>query len=108
MPFSAWKKTCTAGGTKLATRVGSPMPRFTTMPSRSSRATRRAMSSRLNPAGSRSAIPANRQRLALDDPVDVDRRRPDPFRVERSRLDDVFDLGDHHLGSHGHDGVEVA
>src|ERR1700758_1621069 len=42
-PFSDWKKTWTDGGTKSATSVGMPMPRFTSMPSRSSRAMRLAI-----------------------------------------------------------------
>src|SRR5215470_9155649 len=42
-PFSDWKKTCMPAGRKLATRVGIPMPRFTSMPGESSLAIRRAM-----------------------------------------------------------------
>src|SRR5215471_10728965 len=42
-PFSDWKKTRIEGGTKFATSVGMPMPRFTSMPSRSSRAMRLAI-----------------------------------------------------------------
>ena len=42
-PFSDWKNTCMPSGTKFATSVGIPMPRFTSMPGESSRAIRRAM-----------------------------------------------------------------
>src|SRR4051794_14498140 len=42
-PFSDWKKTCMPAGTKFATSVGIPMPRFTSMPDESSWAVRRAM-----------------------------------------------------------------
>ena len=41
--FSDWKNTFVPCGTWLATSVGMPMPRFTSMPSRSSCAMRLAM-----------------------------------------------------------------
>ena len=43
-PFSDWKKTWMPAGTKLATWVGMPMPRLTSIPGLSSRAMRRAIS----------------------------------------------------------------
>ena len=42
-PFSDWKYTCMPGGTNFETSVGMPMPRLTSMPSRSSCAIRLAM-----------------------------------------------------------------
>src|SRR5436305_10030921 len=118
MPFSAWKITCTSAGTKLATRVGRPKPRFTVMPSRSSRAMRSAINSRVNPCGAmfapharrfcRSGEPADLVMLAHDDPIDVDPRRYHLLRVQIAGRNDLIYLRDHEVGRGGHRHVEVA
>src|SRR3972149_7972070 len=87
-------------GTKLATSVGMPMPRLTTMPSRSSRATLRAMSSRVKPSDFIS--------LRLYYALDVDARRDDDLRVQGAGGHDLLRLGDGDVGGGRHDGVEVA
>src|SRR3990172_1932321 len=100
MPFSAWKRMVIPSGTKFETRVGRPIPRFTTMPSRSSLATRRAMSSRVKPADFISRC--------LDYAVDINAGRDDGLRVQRPDLHYLLHLGDGDVGRRGHDGVEVA
>src|SRR4051812_30575474 len=76
------------------------MPRFTAMPSRSSLATRMAMSSLVKPTGV--------MLWSLNDSLNVDSRGDDELRVELAWFDHVFDLGDRNLCGRGHDGVEVA
>src|SRR3990170_5107050 len=99
MPFSAWKSTVTPSGMKLETSVGSPIPRLTTMPSRSSRATLMATSSLVKPAD---VMPRS-----LHKPVDEDARRHDDLRVQLSHLDDLLHVDDRDVGGHGHCRVEV-
>src|SRR5262249_31052051 len=83
-----------------ATSVGMPIPRFTTIPARSSRTMRRAISSL--------EIPVNHVPPAEDEPIDVDAGSDDAFPVELRRVDDLVDLRDHHVGGSRHDRVEVA
>src|SRR3972149_2565076 len=87
-------------GMKLATSVGMPMPRLTTMPSRSSRATLRAISSRVKPSDFIS--------LRLHYALHVDARRDDDLGVQRSCRHDLLRLGDGNLSGGSHHGVEVA
>src|SRR5215467_14646568 len=87
-------------GMKFETSVGRPMPRLTCMPSRSSFATRMAMSSLTKPAR---VMPH-----PLDDSMHVDARRHDQLRIELACLDDLLCLGDGDRGSRRHYLVEVA
>src|SRR5918993_894361 len=96
-PFSDWKKTCIPLGTKLATRVGMPMPRLTSIPSRSSCAMRLAM------RDCESMASAFR-----DEVVDDRRGRHDMVRRDDAHRHDVLRLDDHGLRSHRHQWVEVA
>src|SRR4051794_1016539 len=100
MPFSACRYTVSPGGRKLATSVGRPIPRFTAMPSRSSFATRMAMSSLVKPTGV--------MLRPLHDALNVNARRHDELRVQLARLDNLLDLRNRHLRGRRHDGVEVA
>src|SRR5688572_2247185 len=114
MPFSDWRMMFIPGGMKLATSVGMPIPRLTYIPSRSSRAVRAAICSRVS--GGMSGAPladgALFDRLlegrALDDPLHVDAGGVDLVRVQRPRLDQLFDLGDRDAPGRRHHGVEVA
>src|SRR5688572_1681691 len=85
---------------KFATSVGSPMPRFTVMPSLSSRATRRAISSLVKPA--------DIMTRCLDDALYKNPRRHDTLRVELTRLDNLLHLGDRYLRGSRHRLVEIA
>src|SRR3990172_7276925 len=77
------------------------------MPSRSSRATRTAISSRVSPLTMWSAIPPDRHARALHDTVHVDGRRADQLRVELARLYHLFDFRDDEAGGRRHHRVEV-
>src|SRR5687768_12865411 len=85
---------------KFATSVGSPMPRFTVMPSLSSRATRRAISSLVKPADIITRC--------LHDALHENPRRHDTLRVELTRFDNLLHLGDRHRRGCGHRLVEIA
>src|SRR6266508_3778324 len=100
MPFSACKTMVAPGGKKLATRVGRPMPRFTAMPSRSSWATRMAISSLVNPADVMSR--------SLHHSLHEDTRCHDVLRLQLARLDYRLGLGDGDARRRGHNRVEVA
>src|SRR4051812_7468958 len=87
-------------GTKFATRVGRPMPRFTAMPSRSSLATRMAISSLVKPAGV--------MLRSLHDAVDVNAGRDHQLRVQITRIHKLLDFSDGHACCRRHHLVEVA
>src|SRR4051812_41475116 len=70
------------------------------MPSRSSFATRMAMSSLVKPAGV--------MLLPLNHSAHIDARRDDELRVELARLHDLLSLDDRGPSCRGHDFVEVA
>src|SRR5882672_1642885 len=98
IPFSDCRTMCVPAGTKFATSVGMPIPRFTYIPSDSSRAARWAIWSRVS-GGMAGAPFADGSLLyglfvtrADDDALDVDARRVDLVRVQRARLDQVLDL----------------
>src|SRR5689334_23602702 len=95
-PFSDWKKMCTPGGTKFATRVGMPMPRLTRLPSCSSCAMRRAMTL----CGSMSS---------LRDEVIHDRRRGHHLiGGDGPHGHDMLRIDDDGVGRHRDHGIEVA
>src|SRR4051794_9400704 len=100
MPFSAWRKMSAPAGRKFATSVGRPMPRFTVMPSRSSWATRMAMSSLVKPADVMSR--------PLHNALHVNPRRHDVLRVQRPGRYDLLGLRDCDARRCRHDRVEVA
>src|SRR5215203_6532959 len=95
-PFSDWKKTWIPRGTKLATSVGIPMPRLTSIPSRSSRAIRLAMT-------------VCASILSLRDEV-VDNRRGGHNVVRRYDADGdhVFRLNEDRVCGHRHHRIEIA
>ena len=104
-----------AGGMKFATSVGMPMPRFTYMPSRSSRAARWAIWSRVSggmarrsSCGRSAARWAFRSAAPCDDALDVDPGRVDAVGIELARLDQDLDLGDGDAPGGGDHRVEVA
>src|SRR5215831_7732799 len=114
MPFSDCRMMCMPRGTKFATSVGMPMPRFTYIPSASSRAARWAIWSLVS-AGMSGAPLADGPLLdrllegrAGDDALHVDARRVDLVGLEVARLDELLDLGDGDLRGGRHHGVEVA
>src|SRR5271165_6000222 len=96
-PFSDWKKTRIDGGTKFATSVGMPMPRFTSMPSRSSRAMRLAI-----------RVCASMGSFLHDDVIDQGRRGYDMVWRDHADGYDVFRLDDDRVGRCGDHGIEVA
>src|SRR5262249_52429512 len=80
---------------------------------RSSRATRWTMRSRLSmdvlPRGRpvRTSLDPLLVALSFEDVRDEDARRDDRFRIERARLDKLFDLGNRSLRSGRHHRVEI-
>src|SRR5262245_43789142 len=114
MPFSDCSTMSVPAGTKLATSVGMPIPRLTYIPSRSSRAARWAIWSRVR-AGMSGAPLADRPLLdgllearALDDALDVDTGRVDLVGIELARLDQGLDFGHGDAAGGGDHRVEVA
>src|SRR3954454_24504207 len=95
-PFSDWKKTWIPFGAKLATRVGMPIPRLTSMPSRSSRAMRWAM------------IVCGSIGSALHDEV-VDQGSGRDHVVGRDDADrhDIVCRDEDRISRHGHQRIEV-
>src|SRR4051812_25448154 len=100
MPFSDCRTMWVPAGMKFATSVGMPIPRLTYMPSRSSRAARRATSSR--DRGGMSGAPLAHGALldrffearAGDDALDVDAGGVDAVGVEVAGLHQLLDLRD--------------
>src|SRR5262252_343861 len=114
IPFSDCSTMCIPAGTKFATSVGMPMPRFTYMPSRSSRAARWAIWSRFR-AGISGAPLADGPLLdrflearSGDDALHVDAGRVDAVGLELAGLDQGLDLGDGDASRGRHHRVEVA
>src|SRR3954451_4011882 len=96
MPFSDWKKISASFGTKAATKVGSPMPRLTRLPSFSSRATRLAIRAFSSMAP-----------LLRDQMIDENRGCHDGGGRDHPDRHDVLGLGQDDTGGHGHQGIEV-
>src|SRR3954453_1427725 len=94
-PFSDWKKTWIPFGTKLATRVGMPMPRLTSMPSRSSRAMRWAM------------MVCGSIGSALHKVVDQGSGRDDVVGRDDADRHDIVGRDEDRVSRHGHQRVEV-
>src|SRR5262245_22719669 len=96
-PFSDWKNTVMPAGTKLATMVGMPMPRLTSMPDRSSCAIRLAM-----------IVCASMLSPVCDEVIDQRRRRNDVVGRDDADRNDVVRRHYGGVRGHGHDRVEVA
>src|SRR5262245_752915 len=85
-------------GTKFATSVGIPMPRFTSMPDASSLAVRRAM-----------MVCASMGLSRIRNQVVNDRRRSDDMiRRDHPHGNDVLGTSNNGFGSHRNHGVEIA
>src|SRR5450830_1146207 len=114
-PFSLCKIISAPAGKWLATRVGKPMPRFTTAPSLMSAATRAAIWSRFHlfivGSLSGSSLEAGRaggRARHLHDALHEQARRDDVFGIDAAQFGNLVHGSNTDLGSHGHDGAEVA
>src|SRR5262247_2125212 len=112
MPFSLCSVIFMPAGMQLAMSVGSPMPRFTYWPSRSSCAARWRICSRVSISGARLArgalLDALLVALPLDEALHEDAGRVHVVGVQRAGGHDLLDLRDRDARGHGHHRVEVA
>src|SRR5260370_40614011 len=97
MPSSDWKKIPASRGTIAATGVGSPIPRFTRFPGRSSSATRRAI-----------RVLSSIAPLPSDQEVNEYGRRHHVVRGKDSYRNDLLGLSKDDIRGHGDQGIKVA
>src|SRR5262249_33784643 len=97
-PFSDWKKTCMPAGRYLATRLGIPKPRLTSMPRNSSLAIRPA----LRVCGSMLCSQVG------DKIIDEGSRRHDLIGREHADRNDVLLAGENGSGGHRDHRIEIA